>query len=149
MAYRSKFTIENRKLKVGRSRTGLGLYTLEPIEKGGCIIEYKGREITPEEEAKSRSKYLFALTKKRTIDGAPRWNMARYVNHSCRPNCDVEIYRGHIYVMAKRNIKAGEELVYNYGKDYFDTFIKDRGCRCVKCRPPKRGERVGMLALPG
>lgn len=135
---KSKFDKFRAKLEVRRSRTGLGLYTFTPIPKGACIVEYTGREVTEEEVDKSNSKYLFELTKTRTIDGAPRSNRARYVNHSCRPNCEIETWRGHIYVMAKRAIKEGEELSYHYGKDYMDTFIKPKGgCRCPKCKPPR------------
>ncbi len=132
-----KFTPGDFEFRVGRSRTGLGLYTLSPINKGACVIEYIGRDVTEKEVEASRSKYLFEVSKTRTIDGAPRWNTARYINHSCRPNCEVDIWRGHIYILAKRNIKPGEELNYNYGKDYLDTFIRPKGCKCMKCQPPK------------
>ena len=77
-------------LKVGRSRTGLGLFTLGPIEKGTHIVEYTGRTLAPGAEYKTRSKYLFRVSKKRVIDGASRSNLARYINHSCAPNCRAE-----------------------------------------------------------
>jgi SET domain-containing protein len=73
-----------------------------------------------------------------TIDGAPRFNKARYINHSCRPNAEIDIYKHRVYVMAKRNIKAGEELAYDYDSDYFDEYIKPKGCKCLKCDPPKK-----------
>ncbi len=136
-----KFTPGDFEFRVGRSRTGLGLYALSPIKKGACVIEYIGRDVTEKEVEASRSKYLFEVSKTRTIDGAPRWNTARYINHSCRPNCEVDIWRGHIYIMAKRKIQPGEELNYNYGKDYLDTFIKPKGCKCAKCDPPKTSAR--------
>lgn len=121
-------------LVVRRSRTGLGLYTESEIPKNACIIEYKGVELTPEQEAKSRSRYLFEINSRKTIDGAPRWNIARYINHSCRPNCEPNIHKGRIYIHAKRRIRPGEELAYNYGKNYFDQFLKDV-CACPKCKP--------------
>lgn len=130
-----KFTPGGYALKVGRSRAGLGLFALEPIPKGACIIEYVGRQISEEEEYTSRSKYLFRVTEKKTIDGRPRINLAGYINHSCRPNCEAEIWRGRVWIMARRNIKAGEELAYDYGKEYFDQHIKPKGCRCLKCMP--------------
>jgi hypothetical protein len=136
-----KFTPGDFEFRVGRSRTGLGLYALSPIAKGACVIEYIGRDVTEKEVEASRSKYLFEVTKTRTIDGAPRWNIARYINHSCRPNCEVDIWRGHVYVLAKRKIQPGEELNYNYGKDYLDTFIRPKGCKCAKCDPPKVSAR--------
>jgi hypothetical protein len=120
-------------LVVKRSSAGFGLFTREDIPKGACIIEYTGRELSPGEEFTARSKYLFEITSRKTIDGSPRWNTARYINHSCRPNSEPEIYKGRVYIFAKRKIRAGEELAYNYGKDYFDNFIRPHGCRCVKC----------------
>ena len=122
-------------LKIGRSRTGLGLYTLAPIDKGTQIIEYTGRRISAKEEYTSRSKYLFEVTKKKPIDGQPRSNTARYINHSCRPNCEIKIRKKRVFIYALRRIKPGEELCYDYGKDYFDEWIKDKGCRCLKCEP--------------
>ncbi len=123
-------------LAVRRSRTGLGLYANEPIPKGSCVIEYTGVEITKEQEEKSRSKYLFEIHSRKTIDGAPRWNTARYINHSCRPNCEPNIHKGRVYIHAKRNIKPGEELAYDYGKNYFNQYLKDI-CACPKCKPEK------------
>lgn len=130
-----KFTLGDLDLKVKRSRAGLGLFAQEPIAKGACVVEYTGRQISKDEEYTINSKYLFEVTQKKTIDGSPRSNTARYINHSCRPNCEIEIWRGHVYIMAKRNIKAGEELAYDYGKEYFDEYIKPKGCRCLKCSP--------------
>ena len=120
-------------LVVKRSSAGFGLFAGEDIPKGACIIEYTGRELAPGEEFTARSKYLFEISKKKTIDGSPRWNTARYINHSCRPNAEPEIYKNRVYIFAKRKIRAGEELAYNYGKDYFDNYIKPHGCRCLKC----------------
>lgn len=133
-----KFAPGNYDLAVKRSRTGLGLYTLDPIEKGKCVVEYKGRVLTKAQEYASRSKYLFEVTKTKTIDGQARSNTARYINHSCRPNCDIEIWRGHVYIMAKRRIKPGEELSYDYGVEYFNAHIKPKCCKCVKCSPPEK-----------
>lgn len=132
---RGKFEPGGYRLRVRRSRAGLGLFTEEAIPKGRCVIEYVGVPISEEAAETSRSKYLFEIDSKTTIDGAPRWNTARYINHSCRPNAEIEIRKKRIYVMAKRAIKAGEELSYDYGKEYFDDYIKPHGCRCPKCRP--------------
>ena len=132
---KSKFDVGDFKLRVFRSRAGLGLKTLEPITKGSCIIEYIGPVLTKEQEETSNSKYLFTVTKTVTIDGAARANTARYINHSCLPNCEIDIYKRRVYVMAKRNIKAGEELAYDYDKEYFNEYIKPLGCRCLKCSP--------------
>ncbi len=122
-------------LRVKRSRAGLGLFTFSPIKKGTCIIEYKGKKLYSEaQEEKASQLYLFQVTKKISVDGAPHWNTARYINHSCRPNCEINIYKERIYVSAKRTIKPGEELTYDYDTDYFDEYIKPKGCICDKCR---------------
>jgi SET domain-containing protein len=117
-----------------RSSAGLGLYTLKPIKKGTRIIEYVGRVIPKAETYTSRSKYLFEISSKKTIDGKPRFNKAGYINHSCRPNCEANTTGGRVFIKARRNIKKGEELTYDYGKEYWNEYIKPHGCRCVKCR---------------
>ncbi len=119
-------------LVVKRSKTGLGLFAESEIPKNACIIEYVGPQITKEQEEKSRSKYLFEIHARKTIDGAPRWNTARYINHSCRPNCEPNIHKGRVFIHAKRKIKPGEELNYDYGVNYFREFLKDV-CACPKC----------------
>jgi uncharacterized protein len=129
---RLSYTPGDFALRVGRSKTGLGLYAESEIPKGACVIEYTGVEITKEQEEKSNSKYLFEIHARKTIDGAPRWNTARYINHSCRPNCEPNIYKGRVYIHARRRIKPGEELNYDYGKNYFNQFLKDI-CACPKC----------------
>ena len=134
---KSRYAIGPHTLVVRRSRTGRGLFTGERIEKGECVVEYTGRPISQAAMRVSRGKYLFRLSETKTIDGWQKSNIARYINHSCRPNCEVEIWRGRIYVMAKRTIKAGEELFYNYGREYFDAHIRPKGCRCLKCVPVK------------
>jgi len=136
---KSKFEPGNFKLLVKRSSAGLGLYAGEDIPKGVCVIEYVGRVISGEEEYTSNSKYLFEVSKKVTIDGRDRSNTARYINHSCLPNCEIEIRKGRVFVMSRRNIKAGEELGYDYGKEYWNTHIKPHGCRCVKCTTKRTG----------
>jgi SET domain-containing protein len=119
-------------IRVGKSRTGLGLFATRPYKKGERIIEYVGRVISNAEAYTSRSKYLFEVNKRKTIDGTERTNYARYINHSCKPNCDPEIERGRIFIDAIKAIKAGEEFTYDYGEEYFDEHIKPHGCRCIK-----------------
>jgi len=130
-----KYTPGNFVLKVKRSKAGLGLFAYSAIKKGACIVEYTGKVLTKQEEEDSNSLYLFNAGGGVTIDGAARQNTARYVNHSCRPNAEIEIYKRRVYVFAKRSIKAGEELNYDYDKDYWEEYIKPRGCRCIKCAP--------------
>lgn len=120
-------------IRVGRASAGLGLFATRHYKKGERIIEYFGRTISNAEAYTSRSKYLFEVNKRRTIDGTTRENMARYINHSCRPNCEPEIERGRIFIDAIRSIKKGEEFHYDYGEEYVDEHIKPHGCRCAKC----------------
>ncbi len=122
------------KLRVGRSIAGLGLFAEEAIPKGSCIIEYVGKPVSKEEEETSKSKYLFAITKSRTIDGKPKWNKAGYINHACKPNAESEINKGRVFILAIKNIKPGEEITYDYGEEYFDEHIKPFGCRCESCK---------------
>ena len=123
-------------LVVRRSRCGLGLFTLQPISKGTMVIEYTGVMITEKQVEKSRSRYLFDVGGDGALDGSPRSNRARYINHSCRPNCEAEVRKKRVYIRALRNIRPGEELSYDYGKDYFENFIRG-SCRCLKCDPPE------------
>ena len=121
--------------RVGRAETGLGLFATDVIEKGAFIIEYLGPRISNEEVHRRRStRYLFEVNSRWTIDGSPRWNTARYINHSCRPNAEAVVSRGRIRIKALKRIRPGDEITYNYGKSYFDTFIKPMGCRCLSCK---------------
>ena len=126
------------KLKVGRSKTGLGLFAMEPIPKGKKIIEYVGKFMIDEPDDDKNSLYIFNLNKHMDLDGAPRWNTARYINHSCRPNAESDVVKGHVWIKAKKNIMLGEEIFYDYGKEYFEEYIKPKGCRCIKHSPPKK-----------
>ena len=137
-AWPKKYTPGTFDLRVKRSKTGLGLFTYSPIPKGACVIEYTGNVLSKKEEDESNSLYLFDVGRGKTIDGSPRSNTARYINHSCRPNCEIDIWGRRVWVIAKRAIKAGEELNYDYDKDYFDAYIKPKGCKCIKCAPPTR-----------
>lgn len=121
------------KLRTGRSKAGLGLYAAEPIPKGKKIIEYVGRVLTSEEGDETYNRYVFTINKHVDIDGSPRFNTARYINHSCRPNAESVVIKGHVWVRAIRNIALGEEITYDYGKEYFNEYIKPYDCRCPKC----------------
>ncbi len=131
---KGKYVPGNFSLLVKRSKAGLGLFAGEPIAKGSCIIEYVGRHISDAETYTSRSKYLFEVNSKKTIDGRPKWNKAGYINHSCVPNAEPMIRTSRIFIMAKKNIKEGEEIAYDYGTEYFNDYIKPVGCKCPKHR---------------
>jgi SET domain-containing protein len=128
---------------IKRTAHGLGLFTLEPIPAGKRLIEYLGPLISNEEvDKRPNGKYFFGVNSKWSIDGQARSNLARYINHSCRPNSEAIVSGRRVWVWSKRAIKAGEELNYDYGEEYFDVHIKPIGCKCVKCtdrrRPQKR-----------
>ncbi len=122
------------KTTVRRSSAGLGLFAKEPIKKGEFIIEYTGKILTQKEADKKGGRYLFEVNSRKVIDGSPRSNKARYANHSCCPNAEVIIKKGRVLLYATKNIKAGEEITYDYGKEYFDEYIKPKGCKCKKCQ---------------
>ena len=131
---RRAFTTGNFPLRVRRSRTGLGVFTEGEIPRGACIIEYRGRPVSKKEQYENRGKYLFWTSSKTMIDGNIPGNTARYINHSCIPNCEVDLRKQRIYIFAKRKIRADEELTYDYDTEYFEQHIKPRGCLCLKCR---------------
>jgi SET domain-containing protein len=126
----SKYTPRGHKLSVRRSPTGKGLFAEENIPKGVCIIEYTGRIISNEEAEERGGRYLFELDSRKTIDGNVPSNRARYINHSCKPNCEAIGPSGKVFIFSRRPIPAGTELTYDYGKEYFNEFIGPIGCRC-------------------
>lgn len=125
-------------IRVRRGLAGLGIFATAPIKKGSFIIEYWGPILNDVQMQKKGGKYLFELAKNKTIDGSSRKNVARYINHACRPNCEVSIKKGRIFINAVKNIRAGDELTYDYGKEYVDEFIKPYGCRCGTCAQKKK-----------
>jgi SET domain-containing protein len=128
--------MSSRSFRVGRSATGLGLFATRLIKRAAYIATYRGPRVAAKEAYRREhrgSKYLFELNSRWMIDGSPRWNVARYINHSCRPNAEPVVRKGRIVIVAKRSIPPGEEITYDYGREYFDFFIKERGCRCSKC----------------
>jgi len=128
-----------RLFAVKRSVTGLGLFAVERIPKGKRIIEYTGPRVPNDVVDKSDGKYFFGVNKKWSIDGRGRDNIARYINHSCEPNAEAIISRGRVWIWSKRAIKPGEEIAYDYGKEYFEGIIREIGCRCRKCEPVVNG----------
>ena len=126
-----------RPFRIGRSITGFGLFATRPIKKKARITEYRGPILDYEtaQRAENRgNRYLFEVSKHRTIDGTPRYNVARYANHSCNPNAEPIVWRGRVFIKSLRNIKPGEEIVYDYGLDYLRNVIGRSNCRCSRCR---------------
>jgi len=126
-----------RPFRIGRSNTGFGLFATRPIKKKTRIMEYRGPILDYEtaQRAENRgNRYLFEVSKHRTIDGTPRYNVARYANHSCNPNAEPIVWRGRVFIKSLRNIKPGEEIVYDYCTDYLRNVIGRSNCRCSRCR---------------
>ena len=122
------------KYAVRRSAAGLGLFALEPIPAGKRIIEYTGPLVSNEEvERRKTGRYFFGVNSKWSIDGSPRTNTARYINHSCQPNSEAVVSGRRVWIWSKKNIRAGEEITYDYGREYFEDYIRPKGCRCRKC----------------
>lgn len=120
-------------VRVKRGTSGLGLFTESAIPRGKFVVQYWG-ELLPDAVAQKRGgRYLFELGNGKTVDGATRKNVARYINHSCKPNCVIEFSGNNILVFSKRKIAAGDELTYDYDTEYFEAFIKPHGCRCNSC----------------
>jgi SET domain-containing protein len=134
MKTRRRYKPGDFQLAVKRASAGLGLFAASPIPKGACVIEYTGVPLTNAEREASNSLYLFEIHSRLTIDGSPRWNTARYINHSCKPNCEIEIYKNRVWIFALRDIKPGEELGYDYGEDYVGAYLAGK-CKCAACAP--------------
>lgn len=122
---------------------GKGIFAKKNISKGNSIIEYVGKKITKKESDKifqenlkkaEKDKtigevYLFELNDKFDIDGNTSENIAKYINHSCEPNCETEIVDDkEIWITAKKDIIKGEELSFNYGFGLEEH--EDYPCKC-------------------
>ena len=122
---------------------GTGVFAKGKISPNTYVIEYVGEKITKKEsdrryqEAWDKARdggndkgtvYLFTLDDRFDIDGDVKWNTARFINHSCDPNCETDIMDGHIFIVSLKNIEKGEEFSYNYGYD-FESW-RDHPCKC-------------------
>ncbi|MBR0993445.1 SET domain-containing protein [Bradyrhizobium japonicum] len=136
--------------RVGRSKTGLGLFATMPIKKGTRIIRYFGPILDSKIPAHDEieNKYLFELNGRWTIDGSVRKNLARYINHSCRPNAesDVRPRERKVFIRAIKNIEPGDEINYDYGTDYFKAYLKPIGCKCESCEKKRKKLRAEARA---
>jgi uncharacterized protein len=131
----------SRSFAVKRTTRGLGLFTKKPILRGKLVVEYTGRLLPAEEAYRKGGRYLFEVNSKWIIDGAGRENISRYINHSCRPNCEPRTRGMKVLIYARRNISAGEELSYDYGREYFDDLILPTGCKCDHCTRKRTGKK--------
>jgi len=138
---------------------GSGIFAASAIPRGARIIEYLGERVSHAEADRRYEKrpvsdahtFLFIVDDKTVVDAGAGGNEARFINHSCKPNCETEVTRGRIWVRARRRIVPGEELSYDYciGRDADDPPDIDAifKCRCgaTRCRgtmlvrrPPRR-----------
>jgi SET domain-containing protein len=140
----------NKPYRIGRSRTGLGLFATKPIKKGTRIVRYFGPLLDSKKKKDDdiENKYLFELNNRWTIDGSVRANVARYVNHACKPNAesDVKSRKRRVYIRAIKNIEPGEEINYDYGTDYFKAYLKPIGCKCDACEKKRKKKRAEARA---
>ena len=131
--------------KVKKSKVhGSGVFAIKNIAKGTRIIEYVGDIVTKSEgdrrsgrrikkhlnSSKTGSVYIFELNRTHDIDGFVSRNKARYINHSCDPNCEVDIIDNRIWISSIKKIKKGQELSYDYGYSFDKDDYKDHLCKC-------------------
>ncbi len=123
---------------------GTGLFATKNIKENTRIIEYIGEKVTKSEGDKRSSRrilkyqnskdqgtvYIFELNKKYDIDGSVEYNKAKYINHSCNPNCEVDIIDNQIWISAIKKIKKGQELSYDYGYAFDKDDYQDHICKC-------------------
>jgi uncharacterized protein len=140
----------NKPYRVGRSRTGLGLFATKPIKKGTKIVRYFGPLLDSKKKKDDaiENKYLFELNNRWTIDGSVRENVARYINHACKPNAesDVKPRKRKVIIRAIKKIEPGEEINYDYGTDYFKAYLKPIGCKCDACEKKRKKKRAEARA---
>jgi SET domain-containing protein len=139
-----KLNGDSERFAVKRSAVGLGLFALQPIPRGKLVVEYTGELLPAEAAYRQGGRYLFEVNSRWIVNGAGRQNISRYINHSCRPNCEPRTRGMRILIYARRHIRAGEELTYDYGREYFDELIKPMGCKCAHCSSstPRKNERL-------
>jgi SET domain-containing protein len=110
---------------------GTGGFARTDIPAGTRVIEYVGEIITKQESlarCECSNEYIFAIDEEHDLDGSVDWNPARFLNHSCEPNCEAQFIEGHIWFVAVRNIIAGEEITFNYSYDLED--YREHPCQC-------------------
>ena len=121
---------------------GNGVFAVDDLAEGETLIEYKGEVISwkealrrhPHDPAQPNHTFYFHIDDGRVIDGNVNGNAARWINHSCEPNCEADEVDGRVYIKALRNIAAGEELNYDYGliidEPYTPKLLAEFPCWC-------------------
>jgi uncharacterized protein len=151
----AKLEKKRRRIVVRNSSIhGRGVFALRRIPKGTRIIEYKGKLITDKEADRRYSRVhehsphtmLFSLEGGWVIDATRRGNSARWINHSCAPNCDIEEEGRRIFIESRRDIHPGDELTYDYnlqiGEKHTKAAKREHACFCRarRCRGTMLGE---------
>ena len=127
---------------------GRGVFALTDIPRGTRLIEYTGERMSHDEadrrygdlHAGGAHTMLFAATDEVVIDATQRGSSARWINHSCAPNCDAIEQEGRIFIDTRRNVRAGEELVYDYelivDEPHTAKVKREHACYCgsKRCR---------------
>ena len=128
----SQGTTETESIIVRQSAIhGTGVFARRDLAKGSQVIEYVGEKIPKDESARridADNEFIFTLDEEFDLDGKVAWNPARFINHSCAPNCEAEVDGHSVWIIALRDIQAGEELSFNYGYDLTD--FHEHPCRC-------------------
>jgi hypothetical protein len=110
---------------------GLGGFARTNFARGARVAEYSGERITKVESLRrceQGNSFIFALDDEFDLDGNSAANLARFLNHSCTPNCEAEWSGGRIWIVARRDIRAGEEITFNYG--YTLDEYREHPCHC-------------------
>ncbi len=117
-----------------RCETGLGLFAVRRQPADRLVLEYTGPRLSEEEAIERGGRYLVELNDGTYVDGSGRDNLARYINHSCRPNCSYDTPRHRVWIRTLRVIAPGEELTCDYGEEYVARWFARSGCLCDACR---------------
>jgi len=110
---------------------GTGGFAKAAIRQGTRVFEYVGERISKSEalqRCQQNNAFIFTLNQEQDLDGNVAWNPARFINHSCTPNCEAELDADRIWIIALRDIPAGEEITFNYGYDL--EAYRDYPCQC-------------------
>jgi SET domain-containing protein len=152
-----------RRIQTRRSAVhGNGVFAVQDIAEGDTLVEYKGEVISwkealrrhPHDPEQPNHTFYFHIDDERVIDGGVHGNAARWINHSCDPNCEADEQEGRIFIKALRDIRAGEELNYDYGliidepytkklKAEFPCWCGARNCRGTLLAPKSDEKKKG------
>jgi SET domain-containing protein len=110
---------------------GMGGFARRALNRGERVVEYTGEKITKAESLRrceAGNWFIFSLDDEFDLDGNTAGNPARWLNHSCAPNCEAQFLDGRVWITARRDIAAGEEITFNYG--YTLDEYREHPCRC-------------------